>query len=183
MPAKRASRQRWGQLMRPTHELAAACRPGNGRRELGPLPAGRGRGRERPQACGARRRKRAHKFALENFSKELLAVKDSLEMGLEPRPRTPRRALREGSEATLKLLTGDAWQRFGIEEVDPARRAIRSRVCTKPSACSRRTTSEPGSVAERDPEGLCPERAPAAARIGHRGLGTARRRSESPVMA
>ena len=60
----------------------------------------------------------AHKFALENFSKELLAVKDSLEMGLAAAENADAESLLAGSEATLKLLAGSL-QRFGISEIDP----------------------------------------------------------------
>ncbi len=61
----------------------------------------------------------AHRFALERFSKELLAVKDSLEMGLAAADKASVESLLEGSEATLKIL-GVTMQQFGIEEVDPA---------------------------------------------------------------
>ena len=61
----------------------------------------------------------AHRFALEKFSRELLAVKDSLEMGLAAAEKTSVEHLIEGSEATLKILTGTMLQ-FGIEEIDPA---------------------------------------------------------------
>ena len=60
----------------------------------------------------------AHKFALENFSRELLAVVDSLEMGLAATDDADPAALREGSEATCKLLK-TTLERFGIAEVDP----------------------------------------------------------------
>jgi len=60
----------------------------------------------------------AHKFALERFGKELLAVKDSLEMGLAVEGASIE-SLLEGSNATLKLLSGTL-ERFGIVEVDPA---------------------------------------------------------------
>ncbi len=60
----------------------------------------------------------AHKFALENFSKDLLAVKDSLEMGLAAADNADAVSLLAGSEATLKLLAGSL-QRFGISEIDP----------------------------------------------------------------
>jgi molecular chaperone GrpE len=59
----------------------------------------------------------AHKFALERFGKELLAVKDTLEMGLAVEGASVE-SLLEGSNATLKLLTSTL-ERFGIEEVDP----------------------------------------------------------------
>jgi molecular chaperone GrpE len=60
----------------------------------------------------------AHKFALENVGRELLAVVDSLEMGLAAADTADADALREGSEATLKLLK-TTLERFGISEVDP----------------------------------------------------------------
>jgi molecular chaperone GrpE len=60
----------------------------------------------------------AHKFALENFSKDLLAVKDSLEMGLAAADTADAESLLAGSEATLKLLAGSL-ERFGISEIDP----------------------------------------------------------------
>ncbi|MBT8079562.1 MAG: nucleotide exchange factor GrpE [Gammaproteobacteria bacterium] len=59
----------------------------------------------------------AHRFALEKFSSELLAVRDSLEMGLAAEDANVD-ALRAGSEATLKLLAS-TMERFGVEEVDP----------------------------------------------------------------
>ena len=67
----------------------------------------------------ARDDENAHRFALEKFSRELLAVKDSLEMGLAAAEKTSVENLLEGSEATLKILNGTMLQ-FGIEEIDPA---------------------------------------------------------------
>ena len=61
----------------------------------------------------------AHRFALERFGRELLAVRDSLEMGLASADSASAASLLEGSEATLKLL-GAVMQQFGIEAVDPA---------------------------------------------------------------
>jgi len=61
----------------------------------------------------------AHRFALERFSKQLLAVKDSLEMGLAVADNANVESLLEGSEATLKILAA-TMQQFDIEEVDPA---------------------------------------------------------------
>ena len=60
----------------------------------------------------------ARKYALENFGRELLAVKDSLEMGLEAAGSADADSLREGSEATLKLLA-TTLERFGVSEIDP----------------------------------------------------------------
>ena len=61
----------------------------------------------------------AHKFALERFGKELLAVRDTLEMGLAAADSASVDSLLEGKNATLKLLA-TVMQQFGIEEVDPA---------------------------------------------------------------
>jgi len=61
----------------------------------------------------------AHRFALERFGKELLAVKDSLEMGLAAAESASVDSLLDGKAATLKLL-GTILQQFGIEEIDPA---------------------------------------------------------------
>ena len=62
----------------------------------------------------------AHKFALDSFVKELLQVRDSLELGqaaaLEPGADVTK--LREGTDLTLKLLS-DVMGRFGIERIDP----------------------------------------------------------------
>jgi len=59
----------------------------------------------------------AHRFALERFSRELLAVRDSLEMGIAAEGASVE-SLLEGSEATLKIL-GGTMQQFGIEVLDP----------------------------------------------------------------
>lgn len=61
----------------------------------------------------------AHRFALERFSAELLAVRDALELGLESSDSADVDSLLEGSRATLKQLT-TVMERFGIEVVDPA---------------------------------------------------------------
>jgi molecular chaperone GrpE len=61
----------------------------------------------------------AHRFALERFARDLLAVKDSLEMGLAVAENASIESLLQGSEATLKIL-GNTLQQFGVEEVDPA---------------------------------------------------------------
>ena len=60
----------------------------------------------------------AHKFALERFASDLLTVCDSLEMALGTGDEATVDSLKEGSEATLKLL-GSVLTRFGIEEVNP----------------------------------------------------------------
>lgn len=62
----------------------------------------------------------AHKFALEGFVRELLPVRDSLELGMAAarEPETDLAKLREGTELTLKLL-GDVMGKFGVERIDP----------------------------------------------------------------
>ncbi len=62
----------------------------------------------------------AHKFALERFAKELLPVRDSLELGLGAAHDSGAdvETLREGMELTLKLLS-DVMSKFDIEVVDP----------------------------------------------------------------
>ncbi len=60
----------------------------------------------------------AHKFALERFALELLAVRDSLEMGLAAGEDADVESLRQGKEATLKQLVA-IMERFGVEELDP----------------------------------------------------------------
>ena len=59
----------------------------------------------------------AHKFALEKFAQELLAVKDSLELGLSAEDADVEK-LKEGSALTLKMLT-QAMEKFQIHVVDP----------------------------------------------------------------
>ena len=66
----------------------------------------------------ARDVEKAHKFALERFSADLLEVRDSLEMALCAGDEADADSLREGNETTLKLLSS-IMQRFGVEELDP----------------------------------------------------------------
>lgn len=61
----------------------------------------------------------ARKFALERFGKELLAVRDTLEMGIAAADNATAESLLEGKTATLKMLAS-TMQQFGIEQVDPA---------------------------------------------------------------
>ncbi|HEX7114927.1 MAG TPA: nucleotide exchange factor GrpE [Steroidobacter sp.] len=64
----------------------------------------------------ARDLEQAHKFAVERFATDLIAVKDSLEMGLASSGSIE--SLREGTEATLKLLS-KAFENAGLTEIDP----------------------------------------------------------------
>jgi molecular chaperone GrpE len=60
----------------------------------------------------------ARKFALERFATELLAVRDSLEMGIQAGEGASAPDIIEGSKATLRQLAA-TMERFGIVEVDP----------------------------------------------------------------
>ena len=60
----------------------------------------------------------AHKFALENFSRDMLVIKDSLEFGIQAAENADVETLMAGKEATLKLLS-TTLERFGIEQLDP----------------------------------------------------------------
>lgn len=59
----------------------------------------------------------AHKFALEKFSQDLLAVKDSLELGLSIEDADADK-LREGTDLTLKMLS-QVLEKFNIVEINP----------------------------------------------------------------
>lgn len=62
----------------------------------------------------------AHKYALEKFVRELLPVRDSLELGLAATEgeQTDLGKIREGMELTLKVF-GNALEKFGVKAVDP----------------------------------------------------------------
>jgi molecular chaperone GrpE len=86
----------------------------------------------------------ARRYALEGFGRDLLAVKDSLEMGIQAAENADVATLLEGKEATLKLLA-TTLERFGIAEVDPAGEPFdpefHEAMTMQPSA-----SAEPGSV-------------------------------------
>jgi len=88
----------------------------------------------------------AHRFALESFGRELLAVVDSLEIGLAAADNADADALREGSEATCKLLK-TTLERFGISEVDPEGEPFDPEMHEAMSMMPSDTV-EPGSVAQ-----------------------------------
>lgn len=62
----------------------------------------------------------ARKQSLEKFATELLAVRDSLELGRDAANQTDADIdkIREGTELTLKMLT-QAFDKFNIEEINP----------------------------------------------------------------
>lgn len=59
----------------------------------------------------------AHKFAVENFASELLAVKDSLEAALGTEVNTAA-SLKSGVELTLKQLNA-VFAKFSLSEINP----------------------------------------------------------------
>jgi molecular chaperone GrpE len=61
----------------------------------------------------------AHRYALERFASELLAVRDSLETGVRSGAQADLQSLLTGQEATLKLLER-AFERFSIKQIDPS---------------------------------------------------------------
>jgi molecular chaperone GrpE len=60
---------------------------------------------------------KAHKFAVDNFSSELLAVRDSLEAALAVQNATPE-SMKSGVEITLRQLTS-VFERFSVRELNP----------------------------------------------------------------
>ncbi len=62
----------------------------------------------------------AHKYALERFAQELLAVRDSLEMGLSvaQAENADLTSIVEGTELTYKMLVS-AMEKFAIKDVNP----------------------------------------------------------------
>lgn len=62
----------------------------------------------------------ARRYAVENFATELLAVRDSLELGLEAARQEDAdiEKIREGTELTYRMLT-QVMEKFNIEEIDP----------------------------------------------------------------
>jgi len=61
----------------------------------------------------------AHRFAIESFAAELLAVRDSLELAVRNAASSDVETLRAGQEATLKLLDR-AFEKFSIKPLVPA---------------------------------------------------------------
>lgn len=60
----------------------------------------------------------AHRYGVERFARELLAVADSMEMGLDAaRQSEGSQAIVEGFEATLRLLQ-TVFEKFGITRLD-----------------------------------------------------------------
>lgn len=62
---------------------------------------------------------RAHKYAIEKFADDLLAVKDALEQTVSADASVSPEALKAGADLTLKALNA-AFARAQITEIDPA---------------------------------------------------------------
>ncbi len=62
----------------------------------------------------------AHKYSIEKFASELLAVVDSLEMGVQAaeQEQVDLEKIKEGSELTLKMLK-QLFEKFDIEVINP----------------------------------------------------------------
>jgi molecular chaperone GrpE len=60
----------------------------------------------------------ARQFAVEKFAQDLIAVKDSLELGIANSAKADLASLVEGQQATLRLI-GKAFEKAQIEEVNP----------------------------------------------------------------
>jgi molecular chaperone GrpE len=78
--------------------------------------------RARAEADNIRKRSQteianAHKFAIENFTSELLAVKDSLEAALAAENATAE-SMRSGVDLTLRQLNA-VFERFSVKEDNP----------------------------------------------------------------
>jgi len=78
--------------------------------------------RARAEADNIRKRAQAeitsaHKFAIESFASELLAVKDSLEAALRAEIASVE-SMKSGVELTLKQLRG-VFEKFSLSEIDP----------------------------------------------------------------
>jgi molecular chaperone GrpE len=71
----------------------------------------------------AREIESARQYGVERFAGDLLAVADSLALGLESAPAAEPGALRAGQEATLRLLK-KAFERAGLQEIDPTGQAF-----------------------------------------------------------
>ncbi len=86
----------------------------------------------------------ARRSGVEKLGTELLAIADSLELGLENAGNASVETLVAGKEATLRLLK-TAFEKFGIETVDPLGEPfdpqLHEAMSMQPSS-----TAEPGSV-------------------------------------
>ncbi len=110
---------------------------------------------------------KAHKYALDSFVKDLVGVRDSLELALEAArlESADLAKLREGTDLTLKQPGGchdPLWRRASR----PHGRALQSGVSP---GHHHPAPARPGAKqrGNRDPEGLCAQWSPGASRHGH----------------
>jgi molecular chaperone GrpE len=86
----------------------------------------------------------ASRFGLEKFAGELIPVKDSLDLAVENAARSDAAALAEGQAATQRLLA-KAFERIGIEEIDPTGQPFDANF-HEAMAMQESATAEPNSV-------------------------------------
>lgn len=89
---------------------------------------------------------KAHKFALEKFANDLLAIVDSLERGIEMADVNDEsiRPMREGMELTYKLFL-DTLKRFQVERIEPLGEPFNPEL-HQAMAMEESTQAEPNSV-------------------------------------
>src|SRR3954465_880844 len=72
---------------------------------------------------GAKDLESARQYAVEKFAQDLIAVKDSLELGISNSSKADVASLVEGQNATLRLLA-KAFEKAQIEEINPEGQAF-----------------------------------------------------------
>ena len=105
-------------------------------------------------------------FAVEKFAQDLVAVKDSLELGIatlqkDGAAKSDAAGLVEGQNATLRLLA-KAFEKAQIEEIHPEGADLQPRISRGHDGAAQRCAAEHGVVGRA--EGLPIERKAAAAR-------------------
>src|SRR5687768_10193318 len=82
-------------------------------------------------------------FAIEKFAQDLIAVKDTLELGIQNAPKADVASLIEGKEATLRLLA-KAFEKAQIEEINPEGAAFNPEM--HEAMMAQPSETEPGTV-------------------------------------
>jgi molecular chaperone GrpE len=82
-------------------------------------------------------------FAIEKFAQDLIAVKDTLELGIQNASKADVASLIEGKEATLRLLA-KAFEKAQIEEINPEGAAFNPEL--HEAMMAQPSESEPGTV-------------------------------------
>jgi molecular chaperone GrpE len=86
----------------------------------------------------------AQRYGLEKFLAEVLPVKDSLDLAVESADKADAAALRDGQQATLRLLT-KALEKAGVAELHPEGQPFDAHQ-HEAILAQESTTAEPGSV-------------------------------------